>query len=395
MAYRVLYLDHAAEMGGAEHSLAELVHALKVRGAVSPIVATAQQGDFARYLEHLDIDVLPLKLSREARFFPREKAGNLLAMIGQYFYWRPVIKQLRHWVRQHPIDLIHSNTLKMHGLSGFLGKTAKVPVVWHVRDITSHRGNATRVLKTVTRYYPPTGIITISQAVQNSLNGICGTQVTQTIYNGLDMSLLEQIPPKGKHILRQEMGLPQDLKLIVCVGYFIAWKGQDTLIAAFARLHQTHPDTRLVLIGRPIFQHEDEERRLRTLAETLGVADKVIFMGEQQSVVTKLPAFDVFVCPSTQEPFGRVILEAMAARIPIVATQAGGIPEIVRHEQEALLVPPSQPLALVDAVTRVLMESNAARQRTEAAYQRLKKCFTLENTVQQVLNAYQTILPAV
>jgi L-malate glycosyltransferase len=393
MVYRVLYLDHAAEMGGAEFSLAELILALKARQVVEPVVATAAGGDFARYLEQRGISVLPLQLSAKARHFSREKAGNILAILVQFFYWRKSIKQLQHWLRENPVDLIHSNTLKMHGLSGFLGKDSKMPLVWHMRDIPSHRGNADRIIKAVSRYHSPAGIIAISDAVRESLQGIQASRFTLTIHNGLDLSqLLEQKSTLSLRAeVRERFGLPQDARLIVSVGYFIPWKGQDTLIAAFSKVHAQYPDTRLVLIGRPIFQYAAEQKRLEEMAAMLGVAHAVYFLGEQLEIVSLLPAFDVFVCPSTREPFGRVILEAMAAGIPIVATAAGGIPEIVSDEKEALLVPPTQPQAMADAINRLLTDTAFGDTLVNNAKQRLTESFSLEKTVDKVFAAYKRL----
>lgn len=395
MVYRVLYLDHAAEMGGAEYSLSELLRTLKSQGQVHPVVATAEAGEFAAHLEVQGIEVLPLKLPSKARYFAREQSANPLALIQQLFCWKQPFQTLINWIQTHPTDLIHSNTLKMHVMASLLSRATGVPAVWHMRDIPTHRGNALGILKGVSMVQQPRAVISISQAVQNSLKGVTGRQVTQVIHNGLDLTLLNRFPQKSKQALRRELGLPDEGALIVCVGYFIPWKSQDTLIQAFAELHHRYPKWHLVFVGKPIFQFQDEQSRLETLAKTLHVAERTHFLGEHKHILSILPAFDLFVCPSTREPFGRVILEAMASNLPIIATAAGGIPEIVSHEKEALLVPPMNPKALAEAIEYLLMQPDLAVQFSEAAFQRIQQEFTLERTCEKVLEVYKTLLPRV
>lgn len=380
-------------MGGAEYSLAEFIGYLQEIGSVHPIVATAEGGVFQRHLETCGIETLSLPIPLEACHFPREQSNNPLALMHQWRLWQKPLAHLKRWLRHNPVQLIHSNTLKMHVLGSLLSRQTQIPILWHIRDILTHRGNASRVLKGASLVHSPEGILAISQAVEESLQGIQGKYFTRTVYNGLNITGL-QSRSADKAEIRRILGLPPNDVLIVSVGYFIPWKGQDTLIRAFAKLHERYPHWRLCLIGKPIFQFQNEQERLEALGRSLGVDSHLHFLGERQDIVATLPAFDLFVCPSTMEPFGRVILEAMAARVPIVATMAGGIPGIVRQNQEALLVPPSDPEAMAEAMAKLLTHPELGERLAHNAYQRLTECFTLEQTARQVVEAYHQLLAA-
>lgn len=393
MSYRVLYLDHADDMGGAEYSLVELILKLKESGIIDPIVATAKHGDFANYLKQIDIEVLPLEIPKKAIQFARERSGNPLSLFMQMFYWRKTLIDLKTWIKTNHVDLIHSNTLKMHVLASFLSRVSHVPQIWHVRDITSHRGNATRILKMASSVKAPEAIIAISRAVMEGLDGLHGNRITCVIHNGIE--IYDKVNTQASHTTRQNLGLPVNAVLIASVGYFIPWKGQDILINAFSKLCQDHPDYHLVLIGKPVFRFKNEQKRLEALGKSLGISSRIHFLGEQKNIINKLQAFDLFVSPSTKEPFGRVILEAMLARVPIVATDAGGIPEIVQHEKEALLVPPSDPAALAQVMERLLSSPKLSQSLVKSAYEHVLAEFSLQKTVDQVLKVYKAILPDV
>jgi glycosyltransferase involved in cell wall biosynthesis len=126
------------------------------------------------------------------------------------------------------------------------------------------------------------------------------------------------------------------------VGRITPWKGQDVFLSAFAR---AFPDgaQRAVIVGSPMFGREEEQyaEGLRAQAHELGIADRVDFRGFREDVAAELAAMDVLVHASvTAEPFGQVILEGMAAGLPVVATAGGGPSEIVDHDLTGLLYPP-------------------------------------------------------
>ena len=135
-------------------------------------------------------------------------------------------------------------------------------------------------------------------------------------------------------------------------------KGIDVLIEAFARVQRG----RLVLIG-----DGDERPRLEALVEERGLVDRVLFAGWLTGPWTAQWALDALVVPSRSEGFGLVVVEAMLAGIPVVATDVGGLPELIEQEKTGLLVPADDPDALAGAIARVIDDRDQALQRAEAA----------------------------
>jgi glycosyltransferase involved in cell wall biosynthesis len=157
--------------------------------------------------------------------------------------------------------------------------------------------------------------------------------------------------------VRRELGIAPDELLLVAVGNLYTVKGHMILLQALSALHRSEEQLpwRLAIAGRG-----DEEMPLRTFAEAEGLADRVHLLGYREDVPDILTAGDVFVMPSLSEGLPLALVEAMSAGLPVVASQVGGIPEVVEHEREALLTPPGNPDALADALRR-LMRDEATR----------------------------------
>jgi glycosyltransferase involved in cell wall biosynthesis len=159
--------------------------------------------------------------------------------------------------------------------------------------------------------------------------------------------------------VRERLKIGAGERVVLSVGRFSREKAQADLIRAVAETAQRHPDLRfrLVLVGEG-----PEQVSLEALVTTLGLSEKVVFTGHQMDVMPYYGVADVFALPSLSEGSPNVLLEAMAAGVPIVATEVGGVPETVRHEHSALLVPKASPSKLAIALARVLTDSDLADQ---------------------------------
>ena len=206
------------------------------------------------------------------------------------------------------------------------------------------------------------------------------------IYNGVDVERLRK--RKVDRIQkRQEIGVENDCFLVVTAGRLVPVKGHTYLITALAQVITAIPNIRLVFLG-------DGELRGELLGQvkTLGLEKQVLFPGMRSDVPEIISCSDLFVLPSVNEGFGVVLLEAMAMRCPIVATNVGGVPEVVLDGETGILVPPGDPVQLAGGIIRLLKDTSLALKMAECGYQRLKACFDIRETVSKTEHLYKELL---
>ena len=195
----------------------------------------------------------------------------------------------------------------------------------------------------------------------------------QVIRNGIDADLFDASPPPGGPLT------------IGAVGRFTSEKGHLVLVRAFPRVLEKHRGARLVLVGSG-----EMEERLREEVARLGIARSVLFTGERDSVGA-LPEFHLFVQPSLYESQGLAILEAMAAGRPVVATDVGGVSDVVQDGVTGLLVPPDDPGRMADAILRLAGDRRGAAEMAERARDLVREGYTARRMVEDYAQLYRRL----
>ncbi len=182
---------------------------------------------------------------------------------------------------------------------------------------------------------------------------------------GIDLT---RFTPAGqeRRKARERFSLPPSGMLVSVIGRFDPQKGQEHLLRALPAIRQRVPDVTVALMGEETRGESGYGRYLQKLADELGVRAVVRVLPFTQEVPAFLQATDLIVLPSLSETYGYVLIEALAMGIPVVATEGGGVPEIVEEGRTGLLVPPADPEALASAVTRILTD-NALREAMATA----------------------------
>ncbi len=389
---RVAFIDHTARMGGGEIALLNLVNALD-RRLVDPVVLLFSDGPLADALraQHIETHILPLSAAvLDAR---KDKLGSssllkLRAAIEALRHVRRVAKKL-HALH---IDLVHTNSLKADLIGGLAGRLARRRVVWHVRDRIADDYLPRKVawlFRKLCRVVPHF-VLANSAATLKTLNLPAEVQtsvvpsgirhVVEIIHDGT----LSEAPGDSPR-----SGAP----LIGIVGRISPWKGQHIFLQAAAKVHAVYPATRFTIVGTPLFGEEAYERELRELTQSLGLAEVVDFAGFTHDVPGTMRSLTILVHASTTgEPFGQVIIEAMAAGTPVVATDGGGVPEIVQDGMTGLLVPMSDVEAMVGAIQRLLADPAEAARMGARGRQRVLDHFTIGHTARKVEAVYRLLL---
>jgi glycosyltransferase involved in cell wall biosynthesis len=307
-------------------------------------------------------------------------SGGTTAALATWRY----VERLRRIITALQPAVIHSNGNKFHLLTR-LARLSDVPVLWHIRDFLTAHPLMVRALRWASAQ--TSGALAISEAVGRDARTVLPQKPIQVVYNAVDTDRFSPGPGVGVR-LDQLAGLPSAESGTVRIGLVAAyarWKGQDIFLDAAARM--THSPTgrklRFYLVGGPIYRTPDSqfsERELRARAAALHISSQVGFIGFREDTVDIYRALDIVVHASTQpEPFGRMIVEAMACARPVIVSQAGGATELFTDGWDALGVRPGDAAGLaaaigvlVDDPERRLRISRCARQTAVNRFSRAR-----------------------
>ena len=287
--------------------------------------------------------------------------------------------------RRHP-DIIVTHSVKSHFIMWRSRLWKDYPwVAFHHGYTTTDR--KMRLYNRFDRWSLPKAavVVTVCNAFARELAEVTGVppEKIRVQHN----SIRPKSPPHSSDIeaLRTRLGIAPDQQIILSIGRLSKEKAQADLIEAFKQLSRTHPDLdcKLLIVGEG-----PERESLATMAQASGFADRIVFTGQVTAVSPYYAIASVFVLPSHSEGSPNVLLEAMAAHAPVVATEVGGVPEVVESDKSALLVPPKQPAMLAAAIARVLRNSDLAARLSATAAELIVENHAAEHYVEKIIGIY-------
>jgi glycosyltransferase involved in cell wall biosynthesis len=230
--------------------------------------------------------------------------------------------------------------------------------------------------------------IAVSGAVRDLLvrDGI-GEAMVSVVRSGVDPGRLRPHPPADSDGLRRELSLPPGLPIVAAVGALADHKGHRFLVEAAPRI-LARRDAAFVIAG-----DGPRRRSLARQARRLGIDGRLRLIGFRHDVDRILASAAAFVFPSLEEGLGTSILDALLLERPVVATRAGGIPEMIEPGIEGILVPPRDPAAIAEAVLRVLEDPEAAGEMARRGRERVEREFTVDRMVDGTLAVYRELFP--
>lgn len=237
------------------------------------------------------------------------------------------------------------------------------------------------------KYRQVRAFLCASEAIRQMLITQAGHDIdpdrTVTVHEGIDLAHVAAAPPASVH---EAYWLPHNAPLVANIGALVAHKGQRYLVQAAAQVVREVPDARFVIFGEGELRGALE----RQIAD-LGLEKHVLLGGFRPDVLSFLKTVDVFVMCSVTEGLGTSLLDAMACARPIVASDVGGIPEVVQDHKTGLLVPPKDADLLAEAIVRLLQDRALASSLGDAGYARVQKRFTVEQMVEETLAVYERL----
>jgi glycosyltransferase involved in cell wall biosynthesis len=277
------------------------------------------------------------------------------------------VLRIARWATRNRLDLVVGWMAKGQIYAAPAATLARLPSLWYQLGIPVEPVRLDRVATLL----PARGVLVVSDASARAQGAIRPHRPTRTVYPGVELASFDPERLPSPKEVRREVGLPQDARLVGIFGRLQRWKGMHTLIEALPAVLAVHNDTRAVIVGG---EHSLELGYLEALEEriaALGLDDKVLLAGFQTDVPRWMRAMDVIVHASDREPFGMVIIEAMALAKPVIATDEGGPSEIVTDGKNGVLVPFEDAAALSNAILRCFdperasAMGDAARSRAE------------------------------
>ena len=381
MTYRVFYLDHVARLSGGEIALARALDALGSR--VDPHVILGEDGPLVDRLREsgISVEVIPMPVAaREVRKDDIRLGGLGMGSIAAAMQY---VRTLRRRLRELKPDAIHTNSLKAALYGGVAGRLVGIPVVWHIRDriAPDYLPRAAVSIVRVASRVLPTIVIANSRATLETLHEARrGVVVTNTV-------VYDPIRPGQLRSLTDES--PFRLGII---GRLASWKGQGVFLEAFARAFPDG-DAEAWIVGQAMFG-EDEQYAdaLLDKATHLGIAERVVFRGFRENVWDELAQLHILVHSSViPEPFGQVVVEGMAAGVPVIAANAGGPAEIVTDGVDGILTPPGDVAALAAAMRRLHDDSALRRTLVSGGLIRADH-YSPEHTAKALVAVYESVV---
>jgi glycosyltransferase involved in cell wall biosynthesis len=359
---RILHLITSTGVGGAETALGRLVRGLgdRYRFEVISLKPVGETGE---------------RLRRDGVMVTGLDAGGAGLVRGAFRLWREV-------GRRRP-DLVHAWLFQANLLGRLAAAPRSIPNISSIRTLEKER-TWQLPLDAVThpladRYLAVSG----AAARFTAEHGVPAGKI-RVVPNGLEPEAFEA-PPEADRF-RARHGIPQEAFLVVCAGRLRWEKGQSVLLEAITEATGGR-DTRLLLAGTG-----PDEERLRQRALDLGLEDKVVFAGLIEDMRPAYRCADVLALPSLWEGMPNAVLEAMAQSTPAVASEVGGVPEVVADRETGLLVPPGDAQALAGALVRLREDDQGRRSMGEAALERARTVFPIRRTLEATAALYDELL---
>ncbi len=351
--------NHGAMVGGGEYSFLELLSHLGVRWQILAVVP--ERGELASKLTEKGIGTRIIPLPPLRPWHMHKVLSKLIAYTKLCLAYRPA--------------LVYANGSRAAFYGGIAGRLLGLPVIWHCR-IADPDPYLDPVLSRLSAR-----IIANSAATARRFKPVFRHK-TRVVYNAVDLKWLKEEPLTKPGLLQD------DWKVILVVARVSKDKRHDILLASFEHAARVDPDVHLVCLGSKDALDIEWWQYLQDRTRRSPYSQRVHWVGRVEDVRPWYRGARILALGSENESFGRVLVEAMACGLPVVATRAGGIPEIVRDGEEGLLVRPGSVEEMAEAFLKLLKDDSLRRQLGKAGLKRAE-AFDIEFHVNQISEIFE------
>ncbi len=368
----ILFLHHVSCLGGAESYLLSVIEILDQSHKKHFI--SQNFGPLTEILRSHDVNCHEVAMRGWRRF--KYSFLNLVS-----------VRKIMKYCRERNINFVCCNSYRVSPYAVLTARKLGIPCVSILHDFVPP--------DKLRKFYflKSDAIVAVSESIAATIRPYFKKNIF-SIYNGLDAKEFEE-RVKDPQKLRREFGVSEKTKIVGMVANIIPLKGHKLFLDAMEQIFREFDDVKCVIIGESPDESKLNIRDLKIYANQLNIADKVIFTGGRDDVPDLLSAFNILVSASDREAFGRVIIEAMALSIPVVATRCGGPEEIVVDGETGFLVPKADSAAMAACIKSLLLDKNKRGLMGMAGKERLKNIFTPEKTVQQFNRVFEQLMDTI
>lgn len=373
---KVLLINSSAGLYGADRCLLWIVAGLIEKGFEVEVVLPFH-GPLVAKLDEVGVSV---NIVDPVVF--RRNVLKPAAMLRLAVFSVPSLLRLCKLIKSNDFDLVHSNTGVIIG-GALAARICGLPHVWHFREMLTEFRYLWKMHEWVV-CLTSREIVCISSAVEKQFKSNAARSKTTVINDGI---------PLPKSNLAKKRNWSGNKCRLLTVGLIAPYKGQDVLIAAVKSLVEKGRDIDLTIVGGVFGGQTDFRNSLVHKVHEMGLSQHVSFEGFCENVEPYFDKADIFVLPSRRpEGLGLVILEAMARRVPVIATRGGGVTEIINDGENGVLVEAGDHVDLANAIKRVSADSEFASSLVEQGYTTVREKFSLERMITGLTGVYRRVL---
>lgn len=374
----ILFIHQSAEMYGSDKTLLLLIRHIN-RERFCPVVILPNEGPLkkALELENIEVYIAPvIKLHR--KMFTPKNMVSLLKQIKQAFR---IVNKINE---NYNFEIVYSNTLAV--LLGYLfAKKNRIKHVWHVHEIIESPKIVAKIFRFLLHTKSNFFTIYNSNATADFWKSSSQKNIEyEVVTNGLEVPSSPLLVNEIVYIRKEIFDVNNEI-VIGLVGRINKWKGQFILLEAFSKLIKKYPDLRLIFVGSTTENQSYILKELTAKIDAFQIVNQVKIVPFQPDINKIWSAIDIAIVPSVEpEPFGLVAVEAMLAKKPVIASNHGGLTEIVIHEHTGFLVQPNNVTDLVNAIETLVNDEAKRLEMGEKGYVRAVEEFSIYKYVSNI-----------
>lgn len=376
---KIAILDQSPDIGGAEISILTFLKRMD-RSRLDATVILPFAGPFSRALEAIEI---PAKIIHLPMGLVRLKRGKItrsfLILLLSFFAFQLFLLKLCLYLRRNRFQLVMTNTIKAHLYGSIAARLCSIPLIWRFHDILSPPDFSPLLIQFIVLFSKifPEKILAVSRTTEDHLieKGIDRKKIG-VIFNGIDEDRFKV--QLGFRDIREEYRLENGAKLIGCIGRMIPQKGHKVFLSAIPGVIRERPETFFLIIGGVFLGEDVYQKELLEMIERNGIEKRVLMTGFRSDIEDVIRSLDIVVLPSiAPEAFPLTLLEAMALRRPVIASDIGGFKEIIEDGIHGFLVEPNRSGPITERILYLLTHQDIADQMAERAQERVRQRFSL------------------